>query len=148
MTISALSIRHARQEDAGAIARLANLLGHAAEPDDIARRLRKLLDDPTEAVFVACDEDDQVHGYIAAEQRLMLESGAMVEIVGLSVDADHRRGGAGRALLTAAELWAHKRGVARLRVRANILRDDAHLFYPAMGYTCDKTQYCYTHQLG
>ncbi|WP_162615987.1 GNAT family N-acetyltransferase [Solilutibacter oculi] len=142
-----LAIRHARDEDAGAIADLCVQLGYAATADEIASRLRKLLAMPTQAVFVACDEDDSVRGYIATEQRLLLESGAHVEIVGLAVDAAHRRGGAGRALLTAAESWAYRRGVSRLRVRSNVLREEAHAFYPGMGYALDKTQHCYLRDL-
>ena len=144
----ALSIRHARQEDADAIAVLAGALGHQVDAADIARRLRKLLDDPTQIVFVACDEDGRVHGYVAAEQRLLLETGAIVEIVGLAVDAELRRSGAGRALVSAAELWAYKRGVSRLRVRSNVLRDEAHAFYPGIGYALEKTQHCYARELG
>lgn len=143
----ALAIRHARPEDAEAIAALSGQLGYPVEVADISRRLKKMLDTPTQAVFVACDEDDRVHGYIAAEQRLLLESGAMVEIVGLSVDAALRRGGAGRALMLAAELWAHKRGVDRLTVRSNVLREEAHAFYPGLGYQLEKTQHCYRRSL-
>lgn len=143
-----LAIRHARDEDAAAIAALGAQLGYPVAVDAIAARLRKLLAMPTQAVFVACDEDDTVRGYVATEQRLLLESGAHVEIVALVVDADSRRGGAGRALLTAAESWAYRRGVSRLRVRSNVLREEAHAFYPDMGYALDKTQHCYLRELG
>ncbi|WP_158601698.1 GNAT family N-acetyltransferase [Solilutibacter pythonis] len=147
MATHALSIRHARGEDAAAISALAGQLGHPTSEADIARRLRKLLDDPTQAVFVACDEDDRVHGYIAAEQRLLLETGALVEIVALAVDAELRRGGAGRALVSAAELWAYKRGVNRLSARADLPREAAHAFYPGIGYAPEKTQHCYARHL-
>ncbi|PJK08030.1 GNAT family N-acetyltransferase [Lysobacteraceae bacterium NML08-0793] len=145
--MSALAIRHARSEDAAAIAHLAAQLGYPASEQDILRRLRKMLDTPTQAVFVACDDDGRVLGYVATEQRLMLETGALVEIVALAVDAKLRRGGTGRALVSAAELWAFKRGVKNLRVRSNIQREDAHAFYPGIGYQLEKTQHCYLREL-
>lgn len=141
------SIRHAEPTDAAAIAALCTQLGYPSEADVIARRLDRLLKLPTQAVFVACDEDDGVHGFVATEQRLILESGDRVEVVALAVDAAARRNGAGRALMAAAELWALKRGVPEVFLRSNVLREESHPFYESLGYTRTKTQHVYTRSL-
>lgn len=143
----AFSIRHARIEDAPEIARLSEQLGYPMTPADAAARLKRLLDMPTHVVFVLA-EDDGLRGYVAAEHRLLLQSGERVDIVGLVVDERSRRSGGGGALLTAAELWAMKRGVKRLRVRSDTTRTDSHAFYEALGYTPIKTQHAYSKTLG
>lgn len=143
----AFSIRHARIEDAGEIARLSEQLGYPITGSEAAARLKRLLDMPTHAVFVLA-EDDGLRGYVAAEHRLLLESGERVDLVGLVIDDSCRRSGGGSALLTAAELWAMKRGVRQLRVRSNIARDGSHPFYEALGYARVKTQHAYAKTLG
>lgn len=141
------SIRHAEATDAEAIARLAVQLGYLVEAATLARRLDKLLQRPTHAVFVACDEDGTVHGFIALEQRLLICSGERVEIVALAVDQAQRRSGAGRALVMAGELWAHKRGVAKVFLSSNVLREESHPFYAHLGYDRTKTQHAYAREL-
>lgn len=141
------AIRHAEAPDAEAIARLNTQLGYPVDAATITRRLEKLLQRPTHAVFVACDEDGVVHGFIALEQRLLLCSGEWVEIVALAVDEAQRRHGAGRALVMAGELWAHKRGVDYVFLRSNVLRAESHPFYEHLGYDRTKTQYAYARDL-
>lgn len=147
MSATAFSIRYARSEDAAALAQLATQLGYPASEADIGKRLRTLLERPTQAVFVACDEEGTVLGCIAAEQRLTLITGTTAEITALIVSPPHRRQGAGRALVLAAELWAHKRGLDQLSVRSNSVREEAHAFYPGLGYQHHKSQHCYLRQL-
>lgn len=143
----AFVVRHARVEDADGIAWLSAELGYPNTAADIAARLKKLLDLPTHAVFVLCD-DDGLRGFAAAEHRLLLESGERVDIVGLVVEEAWRRCGGGSALLTAAELWAMKRGVPHLQVRSNVQREQSHPFFDALGYARSKTQHAYVKQLG
>ena len=38
-------------------------------------------------------------------------------------------------------------GVRKLRVRSNVVRDEAHRFYPALGFNLAKTQACYDTEL-
>ena len=94
--------------------------------------------------FIAVAEDASVIvGWVAAEQRLVLESGERAEIVGLVVSAGNRRAGIGTTLVQAAEAWARSRGFADISVRSNVLRDAAHEFYERLGYTRIKTQHAY-----
>ena len=48
--------------------------------------------------------------------------------------------GIGSRLVDAAERWAIRRGLARMRVRSNTVRERAHRFYARLGYVVVKTQ--------
>ena len=136
-------IRAATLDDAADIARLSAQLGYPADVAVFADRLQRMLRLPTHAVLVCEGEGDRLAGFIGLEQRLMIESGDKVEVVGLVVDANARRSGAGRRLIAAAEDWARARGLAELFLRSNIVRPEAHAFYPALGFERSKTQHVY-----
>lgn len=59
---------------------------------------------------------------------------AMKNIMGIAVDASHRREGIGTALLTAVENWAQQSGAAGVRLVSGASRAQAHLFYRSLGY--------------
>jgi GNAT superfamily N-acetyltransferase len=59
------------------------------------------------------------------------------------VDPAARRRAIGRALVSEAERWAHQCAVPRIVVRSNALRQEAHAFYPSLGYAPAKTQRVY-----
>ena len=88
-------------------------------------------------------DDGRLAGFIGLEQRLMIESGDKAEVVGLVVDAVARRTGTGRRLIAAAEDWACARGLGELFLRSNVVRPEAHAFYPALGFERSKTQHVY-----
>jgi GNAT superfamily N-acetyltransferase len=136
-------IRGATLGDAAEIARLSAQLGYPADVAVFADRLARLLPLPTHAVLVCEGDDGRLSGFIGLEQRLMIESGDKVEVVGLVVDADARRTGAGRRLIAAAEDWARTRGLRELFLRSNVVRPEAHAFYPALGFERCKTQHVY-----
>lgn len=136
-------IRAATIGDAGEIARLSAQLGYAAEVAVFEDRLRRMEAMPTHAVLVDDAGDGRLAGFVGLEQRLMIESGDRVEIVGLVVDADARRSGAGRRLVASAEAWTRARGLDTLFLRSNVLRNEAHAFYPALGFELGKTQHAY-----
>ena len=140
-------IREATVGDAAEISRLSAQLGYPADAAVFARRLAALRDSPKHAVLVADAGDAQLHGFVGVEHRLMLETGERVEIVGLVVDADARRGGVGRALVAAAERWSRARGMDELFLRSNVLRPEAHPFYEKLGYVRTKTQHAYLRRL-
>ncbi len=140
-------IRRVAVSDAPEIARLAHALGYPASAGEMASRLHVL--QPLPAHFVAVAEGPRAGllGWVAAERRMRLESGEQVEIVGLVVDAKHRRAGVGKALVRAVEQWAASQGVATLSVSSNIARAEAHAFYEGMGYARAKTRYAYIKRL-
>lgn len=139
-------LRGARPEDAAEVARLAGELGYPVRVADMAARLAAILPSPRQRVTVA-EDDGRLLGWIAAERRLTLESGARVEIVGLVVDAAARGTGIGRALVEDAERWARGQGFDAIGVRSNVTREASHPFYERLGYQRRKTQHAYVKPL-
>jgi GNAT superfamily N-acetyltransferase len=140
-------IRDAVPGDAPEIARLSAQLGYPADAATYEERLRRLLPSPSHAILVCEADGGRLAGYVAIEERLMLVSSGRVEIVALVVDTEKRRAGTGRRLVEAAEDWARSRGGGELFLRSNIVRADAHAFYPALGYVHRKTQHAYAKRL-
>lgn len=139
-------IRRALATDADAIARLTSELGYPTSADEIRKRLAALL--PRDTQFIAVAENaGGVVGWVAAEERMLLESGRRAELVGLIVAPSDRRGGIGAELVQDAESWALGRGLESIFVRSNVLREEAHPFYERLGYTRKKTQHAYVKQL-
>ena len=140
-------IRRAIPEDGDAIARLVEQLGGGSDPARLAARLRKIMDQATQAVFVA-EGESGIDGVIVAEHRIEVQASESVELTTLVVDDGARRQGLGAQLVAAAEAWAMRRGVARIVVRSNVVREAAHAFYPALGYAPAKTQHVYAKSIG
>jgi len=140
-------IRRATVDDAPEIARLSAQLGYPAAIAAFAERLRQLQSRDTHAVLVHEGEGNRLAGFVGLEQRLMIESGERVEIVGLVVDEQARRTGTGRRLVAAAEDWARARGMSVLFLRSNVLRAEAHPFYEQLGFLRTKTQHAYVKPL-
>lgn len=145
--------RHAHPDDAAAIAALAAEWGYRVSAETCAARLDALCASPVHAVFVAPADggdaaaDATLDGWLVIEARLTIGSGTFAEIAGLVVAARARRGGTGRRLVAAAERWAQARGLRTISVHSNVVRDDAHPFYLALGYSRAKTQHVYTRTL-
>jgi len=125
------------------MAALTTQLGYPATAAEISGRLRRILDDPDQLVLVSCDTAGRPVGWIHVGQRALLEAGHYFEILGLIVDAAHRRGGRARRLVAAGEAWAATRGANELAVRSNIVRAESHPFYERAGYIRVKTQHVY-----
>lgn len=143
---SSFSIRRALNTDIADIARLAMQLGPDIDADAIVKRLPRLLDMPTHAVFVTAT-DEGVTGFAAVEHRILLQFGERIELVALVVDVDARRQGAGSGLMAASEAWARRRGVEEVVARASVSHDASHPFYEHLGYTQHNTQHVYSRAL-
>lgn len=132
--------------DAAEIARLTTLLGYPASTEEITERLKLLL--PSASYFIAVAEGSSgLAGWVAAERRVLLESGARAELVGLIVEPQCRRSGTGRALVRAAEEWTVTQHLDVISVRSNVARVESHPFYESLGYTRHKTQHAYAKHL-
>ncbi len=135
-----VQIRRARPSDAARIAELSAELGYPATDAQIRERLRRLLPEPTHAVFVAELPDAGVIGWLQASVLDVLESETRVEVYALIVADGHRSAGAGAKLLESAEQWARLQGCKHVNLRCNVIRDRAHSFYLRQGYDHYKTQ--------
>ena len=132
-------IRPARIEDAAAIAVLSGQLGYPATSEQMTSRLAAILRRDDMAAFVA-DVDGSVAGWLHMFGCERLESEPSAEIGGLVVADGHRGVGIGAQLIAAGERWARDRGYQLVRVRSNVIREDAHRFYERAGYAREKRQ--------
>lgn len=131
--------RPAARADAGALVPLLGELGYPAPEASVAARLAHLEGDAGQAVFVA-EVEGVLSGWIHVQEFLSLVSEPAALVTGLVVDRDVRRRGVGRGLMAVAEGWARERGLASLRLRSQVKRQDAHAFYLRLGYEVVKTQ--------
>jgi len=143
-----VEVRKARRPDAKAIAELSGQLGYPATETEMAERLVALLRRGREnLVLVAQDADRKIIGWIHSSVTPLLEVPLRAEVNGLIVADGHRSGGAGAALLRAAEHWARLKGCKSMSVRSNLIRDRAHAFYLRIGYEHYKTQKAFRKEL-
>jgi len=140
-------IRRIAAGDAPVLATLTTQLGYPVDPDRIAGRVSRLLDDPSSAVLVATDGEDRPIGWLHVAQQLSLEGDPRVHIMGLVVDDSHRSAGIGQELLAAGEAWARERGVTRMTVYSRQTRERAHRFYEREGYAMAKRSYYFEKDL-
>jgi len=131
-------VRKAKFRDAAAIAALSGELGYPTTTEEMGHRLRALVSNDHHAVFVA--EDEGVAGWIHVSTTESLESALFAEIRGLVVTESHRGAGIGTRLVWEAEKWAEEKRIPRLRVRTNVVRLEAHVFYRKLGFTMKKSQ--------
>lgn len=134
-----MNIREAIQSDVPALADLTNQLGYPCNPEQMALRLELLGGRSGNGVLVAEGESGVV-GWLHVSGMYFLESAAFAEVLGLIVDKEHRGKGIGKELLDGAVRWAAEHGYNKLRVRSNVIREDAHRFYEREGFRRVKTQ--------
>ena len=133
-----LSVRKAEPQDSNAICEISRAaMGYACTAELVWDRLCSV-DDNREAVYVA-ELDGNIVGFIHAETYKLLYCEAMVNILGIAVDSQYRRHGAGKALLHQVENWAKSMGINTVRLNSGAARKEAHRFYEAMGY-CDRKE--------
>ena len=138
-----MNIREATASDAAVLAALSTQLGYPAQPEEAAERLSAL---GAGALLVA-EEDGSVLGWIHVCGIRFFQSPPFAEIGGLVVDEAARGRGVGRLLLEAAVRWAAEQGYGKLRVRSNVVREDAHRFYEREGFQRVKTQAVFDRRL-
>lgn len=116
-----------------------NDLGYDFPLEKTAKRLEMIFKSDRDKIFVA-EIEGKVIGYIHASDYEVIYAPSMKNILGLAVNANYRRLGAGKALLAAAENWAKETGCEGIRLCSGAQRKGAHEFYKKCGYTCSKEQ--------
>jgi GNAT superfamily N-acetyltransferase len=135
---SGLSFRRLRVDDAEAAAELSSQLGYPSSRDDLRKRIEER-SRSTDSIALAALIDGQVVGWIDASIEQHLQSSACAVIGGLVVREGTRRLGIGKRLCLEIEEWARSKSIPILRVRSQIVREDAHRFYLREGYSKVKT---------
>jgi GNAT superfamily N-acetyltransferase len=136
--MSTVHIRPIQRADAAAAAVLCAQLGYPTDASALLARMEQVTGDANRAILVAC-VDDEVVGWIDLSIEYHLQTEPAGLIGGLVVSERARGQGIGLRLSRAAEDWARSRGVRRLRVRSNAIRERAHAFYLRDGYERVKT---------
>ncbi|WP_436523128.1 GNAT family N-acetyltransferase [Actinoplanes sp. HUAS TT8] len=130
-----MHIRPIHQGDAPRLAVLLQQLGYPSSEKDVRHRLGYWLDDPASHLLGA-DDDGVLAGVAALHVTPIIEvTGKFARLVALVVDAESRKRGVGRALMTAAEDRARSAGCLFMEVTSNRQRLSAHRFYENLGYT-------------
>jgi N-acetylglutamate synthase-like GNAT family acetyltransferase len=133
------TIRSAHPGDILSLTALTIQLGYAAEEKQIEIRFNRILQEREHQVWVAITEN-KVSGWVHAFITHRIESDSFVEIGGLVVDDRKRGNGIGQQLVAAVHQWAIQTKHSKVRVRSNVLRQQAHSFYQKMGYELNKEQ--------
>lgn len=134
-----IKLRYASEEDVPEIVQLLEELGYESDEDLIHDRLSKIKERNGQ-VIVALGESQEVLGCVHVFIDLRLAEGETGEIVSLVVRNDARGQGIGKKLLDKAQHWIFKKGCYKVRVRANAVRERAHLFYQHQGFQEIKSQ--------
>ena len=134
-----MKIRNAKQTDAISLTSLAFQLGYDISQKEGELRLRNVLQDKSQKIFV-CEINTQVIGWIHVCRCDRFLSGTFAEVAGFIVNKNHRFQGIGTALLNQAEQWAISKDIQIIRIRSNILREHIIPFYEKRGYRITKTQ--------
>jgi GNAT superfamily N-acetyltransferase len=142
-----VAVRRAVAADASTVAVLSGQFGYPATGEAIGRRLAAIIDDPDATVLVAQARDGAVVGWVHVRTLQLLQRDACAEICGLVVEEAWRYRGIGGQLMAAAEDWARRQGMSLLRLRSNVVRNDAHAFYRRLGYAGSKTSVLFTKTL-
>jgi len=132
--------REIKDDDLLSLQRLMLELGYSVEADDLKQNVEEIIKRGGQ-VIIAEDERDIV-GSVSVIIDVRLAEGIYAEIVSLVVASKARGKGIGKGLVKKAENWA-KQKVHKIRVCANEVRKDAHLFYESQGYNHVKSQKMY-----
>jgi GNAT superfamily N-acetyltransferase len=146
-TSSDVTIRLATTDDAEAVARLSDQLGYPSTREETTRRLLQVNGQSGHAVYVA-EGDGRLIGWVHVYVNHSLLADLPAEVAGLVVDENYRGHGLGRVLMERAELWAQEHGCRSVRLRSNVLRSRAHIFYERLGYRVIKSQKAFCKDLG
>ncbi|MDX1689986.1 MAG: GNAT family N-acetyltransferase [Acidimicrobiia bacterium] len=130
-----MRIRALDHADVPRLVALLATLGYGVDHPELERRLGALGADDR---LLVADDGGTPAGFVVARLDNHLAEGPAVEITSLVVDPAARRRGIGAALVGAVEAWARDRGRDRVRLRSNVVRDDAHAFYEAEGFAVVK----------
>lgn len=129
-----ITIREVTISDVDQLAALCQELGYPTTTSDLQHRLRIIEQFSTHHVYISALPHGQLVGWVHVYLCPLVEIDLEAEIGGLVVDAGYRQLGVGRSLMHQAEVWAREQGCTAVRLRSNVVRTDAHVFYERLGY--------------
>lgn len=144
MDLQIIRTRHPPDPTLGQLAELLRKSGREVALEDMRRRFELL--PPSDRLFLAMDGETLI-GYAHLRVTHDFVEEATVELVSIVVAPKDRRKGVGRRLMTAAETWALRAGLACLRLRADVSSSEALAFFAALGFTQTNTSQEYERDL-
>jgi GNAT superfamily N-acetyltransferase len=112
----------------------AELNASAGMPVSVELLQERLASISDEDRLILALEGERLIGYAHLRVARDLVNEETAEVVAIIVKPSHRRRGVGRQLVNAAETWAQQSGRARLLMRTDVIRTEAHAFFVALGY--------------
>ena len=134
-----ITIREVTVKDAEEITMLSHQLGYSISEQQTLQNIKGLKQSNDHEVFLAVHEQ-QVIGWMGVSYHISLESSPLCEIHGLVVHEKYRGKGVGKMLVEKAKQWSSEKSVSKLRLRCNIKRTEAILFYQKIGFIEAKQQ--------
>ena len=134
-------------KDAEAVARLSGELGYPVSAEQMEQRIRAQMKVPGHVTYIAAQPDGAVVGWIDVGITHHLQADPYAEIGGFVVSGEVRSLGIGKSLLARAEAWAAIRGMRRIVVRSQVVRERAHAFYLREGYRQTKTSAVFSKEI-
>jgi GNAT superfamily N-acetyltransferase len=110
--------------------------GLRLDTEELRARLANL---PKEDRLLIGLDGEHLAGFAHLRVSQDLTAGDTAEVVAIVVAKAYRRKGVGRHLIAAAETWALESGRARLLLRTDVVRTEAHAFFTALGYEKSST---------
>jgi GNAT superfamily N-acetyltransferase len=135
---SSVFFRRLTVEDATSVAELSSQLGYPNSSEDLRRRLEHI-SRSNDRIALGAVLNGQLVGWIDASIERHLQSPESVVIGGLVVRDQIRGFGIGKRLCDEIEQWTRSESIQFLRVRSQVIREDAHRFYLREGYRKVKT---------
>lgn len=120
------------------VAVLSEQLGYPVTLDDLTHRWKQLSQNDRHALFV-CEENENILGWVHAENVEDLIEENKAEIKAIVVEENSRGNGVGRALIQSVEKWAKTHHLHTIYLSCNILRTSTHKFYLREGFSEYKT---------
>ena len=137
-----MDVRPAREGDTEAITALVGQLRYQAEVSEVAERLVGIAQD-TEAVVLVAESEGSIAGWIHVYGVTWVQMGRFAGVGGMVVADGWRGQGIVSRLLEAAEAWGVEQGYPMIRVRSNVIREQAHSFYLDRGYQTEKQMFSF-----
>jgi GNAT superfamily N-acetyltransferase len=131
LNLQIIRTRHPPEPYIAQLASLQTEIGIPVSAEDVRRRMDSL---PREDRLLLAVGGDTLLGYAHLRVTHDLLTEETAEVVAIAVAKSQRRQGVGRRLVAASETWALESGRARLLLRTDVVRTDAHAFFLALGY--------------
>jgi ribosomal protein S18 acetylase RimI-like enzyme len=134
-----ITIREVAAEDATEISMLSGQLGYNISEQQTLQNINALKQSKHSEVLVAVYKQKLI-GWMGISYVVTLTSPPLCEIHGLVVHEQFRGQGIGKMLIEKAKEWSKNKGADKLKLRCNIKRTEALLFYKKMGFMEVKQQ--------